>query len=141
MVGAMSEAVYRTVRGDVPVGAVGPALFHEHVISDASAWNPEPDLRCTDPALVTAELRLAARDGIGLVVDARIVARFCDIGVFVVRHAATSQHHIRSSLRDLVFRLDLPICGVLNQIDRTSSYAYGYQRKYEQYYGARSPAA
>jgi len=64
------DAVYRTVRGDVPVGQVGPALFHEHLISDASAWNRDPDLRCTDPGLVAAELRLAAADGVGLVVDA-----------------------------------------------------------------------
>jgi phosphotriesterase-related protein len=66
----MIEAVYRTVRGDVPVGDVGPALFHEHLISDASAWNRDPDLRCVNPALVTAELRTAAADGVGLLVDA-----------------------------------------------------------------------
>ena len=88
----MSEAVYRTVRGDVPVGAVGPALFHEHVISDASAWNPEPDLRCTDPALVTAELRLAARDGIGLVVDATPIDFGRDLGALADVSARSGVH-------------------------------------------------
>jgi capsular exopolysaccharide synthesis family protein len=93
-----------------------------------------------------AELMKFARDNydvvildtppIGLVVDARIVARFCDVGIFVVRQGATSQHHIRSSLRDLSLRLDLPICGILNQIDRSSAYAYGRHSKYGQYYGA-----
>ncbi|MEO8667395.1 MAG: GNVR domain-containing protein, partial [Bauldia sp.] len=73
---------------------------------------------------------------IGLVVDARIVARYCDVGIFVVRHATTSQRHIRSSLRDLTLRLDVPLFGILNQVDRTSTYAYGQQRKYSQYYGA-----
>jgi predicted metal-dependent phosphotriesterase family hydrolase len=79
-VAALSEAVYRTVRGDVPVGQVGPVLFHEHLISDASAWNPDPDLRCTNPALVTSELRLAASDGVGLLVDATPIDFGRDLG-------------------------------------------------------------
>jgi capsular exopolysaccharide synthesis family protein len=71
---------------------------------------------------------------IGLVVDASIVARHCDIGLYVVRYASTAQQAIRSGLRDLTRRTDLPICGVLNQIAEADGSRYGYQRKYRSYY-------
>ena len=90
----MTEAVYRTVRGDVPVGEVGPALFHEHLISDASAWNPDPDLRCTDPALVAAELRTAALDGVGLLVDATPIDFGRDLGALAEASAHSGVHVI-----------------------------------------------
>jgi predicted metal-dependent phosphotriesterase family hydrolase len=90
----MSEAVYRTVRGDIPVGEVGPALFHEHLISDASAWNPDPDLRCISPALVAAELRLAAADGVGLVVDATPIDFGRDLGALAEASAHSDMHVI-----------------------------------------------
>jgi predicted metal-dependent phosphotriesterase family hydrolase len=91
-VGALTEAVYRTVRGDVPVGEVGPALFHEHLISDASAWNPDPDLRCTNPELVAAELRLAASDGVGLLVDATPIDFGRDLGALAQASAHSGVH-------------------------------------------------
>lgn len=77
--------VFRTVLGDVAACDVGPVLFHEHLISDASAWNADPDLRCVDADLVADELRTAAADGVGLVVDAtpidfgRNVAALADV--------------------------------------------------------------
>jgi capsular exopolysaccharide synthesis family protein len=68
---------------------------------------------------------------VGLVVDAAIIARRCDIGVFVVRYNSTNQHQIRNSLRDLR-RADVPIVGVVNDIRGEDGYRYG---KYQQYYG------
>jgi capsular exopolysaccharide synthesis family protein len=68
---------------------------------------------------------------VGLVVDAAIIARHCDIGVFVARYALTNQHQIRSSLRDLR-RAEVPIIGVLNDVRGEEGYRYG---KYRQYYG------
>jgi capsular exopolysaccharide synthesis family protein len=71
---------------------------------------------------------------VGLVVDATIVARHCDVGLFVVKYAATSQQAVRASLRDLTRRVDLPICGILNRVEKGDSYRYGYGRDYQQYY-------
>ena len=71
---------------------------------------------------------------IGLVVDASIVARHCDLGLFVVRYASTGQQALRGGLRDLTRRTDLPICGVLNQVAEADGSRYGYQRKYRSYY-------
>ncbi len=71
---------------------------------------------------------------VGLVVDATIVARHCDLGLFIVKHAATGQHAVRAALRDLTRRVDLPICGVLNRIERGDGYRYGYGRDYQGYY-------
>lgn len=68
---------------------------------------------------------------IGLVVDAAIAARHCDIGIFVARYAQTNQHQVRASLRDLR-RTDVPMVGVLNDIRGEEGYRYG---KYQQYYG------
>jgi phosphotriesterase-related protein len=86
--------VFRTVLGDIASSGVGPVLFHEHLISDASGWNADPDLRCVDADLVAGELRTAAADGVGLVVDAtpidfgRNIAALADVsrrsGVHVV---------------------------------------------------------
>ncbi len=69
---------------------------------------------------------------IGLVVDASIVARHCDAGVFLVRYASTSQRIIRSSLRELIERTDVPIFGILNMVAKAES--YGYYGKYRDYY-------
>lgn len=69
-VGTGSTSVLRTVLGDVPACDVGPVLFHEHLISDATAWKADPDLCCVDVELVVDELRTAAADGVGLLVDA-----------------------------------------------------------------------
>jgi Mrp family chromosome partitioning ATPase len=71
---------------------------------------------------------------IGLVVDASIVARHCDMGLYVVRYASTGQQAIRAGLRDMTRRTDLPICGVLNQVAEAEGSRYGYQRKYRNYY-------
>jgi Mrp family chromosome partitioning ATPase len=68
---------------------------------------------------------------VGLVVDATIVARHCDIGLFVARYASTGQRAISASLRDLSRRVDLPVCGVLNQVEKADSYQYAYGRKYQ----------
>jgi capsular exopolysaccharide synthesis family protein len=73
---------------------------------------------------------------IGLVVDATIVARYCDLGIFVVRYASTNQQTVRAGLRDLK-RVDVPICGVLNQVARSEIYPFGHYRKYLQYHEAR----
>ena len=70
---------------------------------------------------------------VGLVVDATIVARHCDLGVFVVRYASTSQHAVRTGLRDLK-RVDVPICGVLNQVEMAEGYRSGHDRRYRHYY-------
>jgi capsular exopolysaccharide synthesis family protein len=70
---------------------------------------------------------------IGLVVDATIVARHCDAGVFVVRYASTGQNVVRSSLRELMDRTDLPIFCVLNMVAQTDTYEqYGKYRRYYQ---------
>ncbi len=71
---------------------------------------------------------------VGLVVDATIVAKHCDLGLFIVKYAATSQQAVRASLRDLTRRVDLPICGVLNRVEKGDSYRYGYGRDYQRYY-------
>lgn len=71
---------------------------------------------------------------IGLVVDAKIVAKYADVGVLVVRYAATSHHDLRAALRDLQIHMDVPILGVLNQTQHGGSYSYGYGRRYRDYY-------
>jgi capsular exopolysaccharide synthesis family protein len=71
---------------------------------------------------------------IGLVVDASIVARHCDIGVYVVRYASTGQQAIRGGLRELTRRTDLLICGVLNQVAEAEGSRYGNKRRYRSYY-------
>lgn len=71
---------------------------------------------------------------VGLVVDATIVARHCDMGLFVVRYASTGQNAVRGSLRDLAGRTDTPIFCVLNNVDKADSDQYGYSRKYRNYY-------
>jgi Mrp family chromosome partitioning ATPase len=71
---------------------------------------------------------------IGLVVDASIVARHCDIGLYIVRYASTGQQAIRGGLRELARRTDLPICGVLNQVAEAEGSRYGNHRKYRSYY-------
>jgi capsular exopolysaccharide synthesis family protein len=68
---------------------------------------------------------------VGLVVDAQVIAKHADIGLFVVRSGSTNQNYVRGSLRNLGARPDLPIVAVLNQVER--GYGYGY-RKYEYYY-------
>lgn len=73
---------------------------------------------------------------VGLVVDATIVARHCNAGVFVVRYASTSQRIVRSSIRELMGRTDVPIYGVLNVVARADS--YGQYGKYRQYYQTRA---
>jgi capsular exopolysaccharide synthesis family protein len=74
---------------------------------------------------------------IGLVVDAAVVARHCDLGIFVVRYASTNQHAVRTSLRDLA-RVDVPICGILNQVEKAEVYRYGNSRKYRNYYESQT---
>ena len=74
---------------------------------------------------------------IGLVVDAAVVARHCDLGIFVVRYASTNQHAVRTSLRDLA-RVDVPICGILNQVEKAEVYRYGSSRKYRNYYESQT---
>ena len=69
---------------------------------------------------------------VGLVVDATIIARHCDAGVFVARYASTSQSMIRSSLQELAERTDVPIYGVLNMVARAET--YGQYGKYRDYY-------
>ena len=71
---------------------------------------------------------------IGLVVDATIVARHCDLGIFVAKYAVTGQGAVRASLRDMMRRIDLPVCCVLNCVDRGASYQYGYGGSYQRYY-------
>ena len=71
---------------------------------------------------------------IGLVVDASIVARHCELGIFVVRHASTGQQDVRAGLRDLGMRTDLPICGLLNNVSEVDGPFRGYKRKYRNYY-------
>jgi capsular exopolysaccharide synthesis family protein len=71
---------------------------------------------------------------IGLVVDAKIVAKYADVGVLVVRYAATSHHDLRGALRDLRLHMDIPILGVLNQTQHGGAYSYGYGRRYRDYY-------
>jgi polysaccharide biosynthesis transport protein len=70
---------------------------------------------------------------VGIVVDATIVARHCDLGVFVVRCASTGQRAIQASLRELR-RTGVPVCGVLNFVDDGSA-AVDYA-KYGSYYSA-----
>lgn len=134
-----------------PAGDVGEqiSIFKEAASGVDFVLGAGPSAVATDALLMSnrfADLMRFAREAydvvivdtppIGLVVDARIVARYCDAGVFVVRYAATSQHHIRSSLNELAGRLDIPVCGVLNQVQRNSGYAYGYGRKYDRYYAS-----
>ena len=71
---------------------------------------------------------------IGLVVDARIVAKFCDVCVFVVRSGVTNQHSVRAAMREVRTESDIPICGVLNEVRHEPYYAGGYGRKYRAYY-------
>lgn len=71
---------------------------------------------------------------IGLVVDARIVAKFCDVAVFVVSSGSTNQSTVQAALRDLTTGVNIPVCAVLNQVKDSSSYANGYSRKYRSYY-------
>jgi hypothetical protein len=61
------------------------------------------------------------------------VARHCNFGVFVVKYSSTGQHPMRAALRDLTRRVDLPICGVLNHVERGNAYRYGYGRNYQAY--------
>ena len=68
---------------------------------------------------------------VGIVVDATIVARHCDLGVFVVRCASTGQRAIQASLRELR-RTGVPLCGVLNFVNDGSA-AVDYA-KYGNYY-------
>ena len=71
---------------------------------------------------------------IGLVVDASIVARHCNLGLFVVRYGSTGQQALRSGLRDMTRRTHVPICGVLNQVPASDTSHYGYNSKYRHYY-------
>jgi capsular exopolysaccharide synthesis family protein len=73
---------------------------------------------------------------VGLVVDATIIARHCDAGVFVARYASTSQTMIRSSLRELMERADVPVYGILNMVARADT--YGHYGKYRDYYATSS---
>jgi Mrp family chromosome partitioning ATPase len=66
---------------------------------------------------------------VGLVVDAAIVARYCNAGLFVVRYASTAQRMAVSSIRELVSRVDIPIYGILNDVAAADSYQYGYGRR------------
>ena len=72
---------------------------------------------------------------IGLVVDASIVAKHCDAGLFVVQYAGPNQRAIGHALRDLKRWTGLPLFGVLNQVQHADGYGYGYGRKYRSYYG------
>jgi capsular exopolysaccharide synthesis family protein len=74
---------------------------------------------------------------VGLVVDATIVARHCDLGIFVVRYSSTHQHDIRASLRELRGP-DVPLVAVLNLIPKAESYGYGDRRKYRDFYLSNS---
>jgi len=58
----------------------------------------------------------------GLVVDAEIVARHADVGVFVVRHAFTNQHQVRSTLRDFRRRSDVPLWLATNMVGKGEGY-------------------
>jgi phosphotriesterase-related protein len=60
----------RTVLGDITPEAIGFVLFHEHLCNSMAPWIDDPDLHFTDVALVTEDARLAADDGIALIVDA-----------------------------------------------------------------------
>ena len=71
---------------------------------------------------------------IGLVVDASIVARHCDLGIFVVRHASTGQRAVLSGLRELTRRQDLQVCTVLNLIKDADGPGYEHLRKYAGYF-------
>jgi capsular exopolysaccharide synthesis family protein len=71
---------------------------------------------------------------VGLVVDATIVARHCDTGLFVVRFAATAQTQVRASAREIA-RAGLPMVGVLNMVTAAEGRTYGYNKKYRAYYG------
>lgn len=71
----------------------------------------------------------------GIVVDAAIIARHCDAALFVVRYASTSQHQVKHGVREIL-RLNLPVCGVLNQMTAADGTEYGYGRAYRAYYGA-----
>ncbi|MBN8994581.1 MAG: polysaccharide biosynthesis tyrosine autokinase [Rhizobiales bacterium] len=65
---------------------------------------------------------------IGLVVDATIIARHADVGIFVVRQASTGQRDVRAALGYLR-RTGVPLVGVLNCIDddtRFGAYAKYY---------------
>ncbi len=70
---------------------------------------------------------------IGLVVDAAIVARYCDSGILVARYASTTPQQIRAGMRDLSRSSSTSLCGVLNQVAKADSYDGA---KYRQYYGA-----
>jgi polysaccharide biosynthesis transport protein len=72
---------------------------------------------------------------IGLVVDATIVARHCDAGVFVARYASTNQAIVRSSLREIE-RVDVPIYAILNMVSKADT--VGNYGKYQNYYQARA---
>lgn len=72
---------------------------------------------------------------VGLVVDASIVARYCDAGLFVVRYASTGQHALRAALRDLRARSDTGVLGVLNGVAKADTYRYGSRGQYRKYYG------
>ncbi|MGH6925188.1 MAG: GumC family protein, partial [Propylenella sp.] len=68
---------------------------------------------------------------VGLVVDAAIVARHCDAGVFIARYHSTMPQQVRASMRDLLLRAaGVPLYGVLNQVAWADSQVYGYGRYY-----------
>lgn len=75
---------------------------------------------------------------IGLVVDASIVAKHCDLGLFIVRYAQTSQLAVHASLRDLLMQQSIPVCCVLNQTERATAYGYGSKGRYRDYYRSKS---
>jgi succinoglycan biosynthesis transport protein ExoP len=70
---------------------------------------------------------------IGLVVDASIVAKHCDAGLFVVQCASTNQRAIRHAFKDLTRWTTVPLFGVLDQVHHIDDYS---NRKYRDYYRA-----
>lgn len=80
------------------------------------------------------ELVIVDTPPVGLVVDATIVARHADAGLFVVRYAATPQQAVRNGVRELVRRVEVPVYGVLNDVDLADGTYYGYSKRYRAYY-------
>lgn len=71
---------------------------------------------------------------VGLVVDPVIIARYCDLGIFVAHYDVTSPQQARTSIRDLARSSSASLCAVLNQVSPLDASASSNEGKYRDYY-------
>jgi len=113
-----------------------------HYIGAATTQKHSSDILLSSPKFeqlverAKSEFEVIVLDSppVGYVVDARVVTRFADLILYIVRYGRTSQRTVMSALREMLSEpKPVPAALVLNNA-QTSSMSYYYSGKVHAYY-------